>query len=181
MEPVPSDETLMRAVARADLSAFEPLVLRHQESAWRTAYRMVGCRQAAEDIAQEAFVRVFQAADRYQPTAPFRTYFYRILVRLCLDHLRRRHPVPTAELIQVPDPSASALELAMRCERVRAVENALSHLPPRQRAATVLRYYEGLSGREIAAAMGTSVKAVERLLARARAGLERLLRDFLED
>jgi RNA polymerase sigma-70 factor (ECF subfamily) len=181
MKRVPSDETLMQAVAQANFSAFESLVLRHQESAWRTVYRMVGCHQTAEDIAQEAFVRVFQAANRYQPTAAFRTYFYRILVRLCLDHLRRRHPILTGELIQAPDASRSPEEHAMRHERVRAVENALTRLPARQRMATVLRYYEGLSGQEIAVAMETSVKAVERLLARARAGLETLLRDFLED
>jgi len=181
MKPVPSDETLMQAVARADLSAFECLVLRHQESAWRTAYRMVGSRETAEDIAQEAFLRVFQAADRYRPTAAFRTYLYRIVVRLCLDHLRRRRPAPTGEPIRAPDVSPSPEEHAVRCESVRAVETALSRLPARQRMATVLRYYEGLGGQEIAEAMGTSVKAVERLLARARAGLETLLRDFLED
>lgn len=181
MKLIPSDETLMQAVAQADPSAFERLVLRHQELAWRTAYRMVSCHQTAEDIAQEAFLRVFQAADRYRPTAAFRTYFYRVIVRLCLDHLRKRHPVPTGELIQAPEVSHSPEGYAMHHESVWAVENALRRLPARQRMATVLRYYEGLSEREIAAAMGTSVKAVERLLARARADLETLLRDFLED
>jgi len=74
MEPVSSDECLMQMAARGDLAAFEQLVLRHQESVWRTAYRMLGRHGEAEDIAQEAFLRVFEARERYRPTAAFRTF-----------------------------------------------------------------------------------------------------------
>jgi RNA polymerase sigma-70 factor (ECF subfamily) len=179
MEPVPSDETLMLAVARGDLAAFERLVLRHQESAWRTAYRMLGCHQTAEDVSQEAFLRVSEAAERYRPTAAFRTYLYRIVVRLCLDHLRKRRPVPTDNLLPADDwPSPE--QWAAHVEQAQAVQEAVGRLPPKQRAAVVLRYYEGLSGREIAAAMDTSVKAVERLLARSRKTLEARLRAFFQ-
>ena len=180
MEPTPSDETMMLAVARGDLAAFERLVLRHQESAWRTAYRMLGCHQTAEDVAQEAFLRVFEAAKRYRPTAAFRTYLYRIVVRLCLDHLRKRRPLPTDNLLPADDwPSPE--QGAAHAEQAQAVQEAIGRLPPKQRTAVVLRYYEGLSGREIAVAMETSLKAVERLLARARATLEGLLGGFLQE
>ena len=177
---IPPDESLMLAVARGDLAAFEQLVLRHQETAWRTAHRFVADRHAAEDIAQNAFLKVLEAAPRYRPTAAFRTYLYRIIVRLCLDHRRKRRPALAERLSHVPQAAPSAEEQAVRGERERAVRKALSRLRPKQRIAIVLRYYEGLSGREIAAAMETTVKAVERLLARGRATLEGLLADFFE-
>jgi len=69
MEPVSSDECLMQMAARGDLAAFEQLVLRHQESVWRTAYRMLGRHGEAEDIAQEAFLRVFEARIRHLPNS----------------------------------------------------------------------------------------------------------------
>jgi RNA polymerase sigma-70 factor (ECF subfamily) len=87
---VSSDEELMLAVARGDLSAFGQLVNRNQTSAWNAAYRFLGNTADAEDIAQEAFLRIFDSADRYQPTASFRTYLYRIITRLCFDLSRRK-------------------------------------------------------------------------------------------
>jgi len=179
MDMASPDEALMQAVALGDLAAFERLVLRHQESAWRTAYRMLGCHQTAEDIAQEAFLRIFEAADRYRPTAAFRTYLYRIVVRLCLDYLRKGRPVPTDNLLPAEDRS-SPEQRATDAEQAQAVQEAMGRLPPKQRTAVVLRYYEGLTCRETAAAMETSVKAVERLLARARATLEGPLADYLK-
>jgi len=168
----PSDESLMLAVARGDFAAFEQLVLRHQEVVWRTAYRMVGDRQSAEDLAQEVFLRLFQAAVRYRPTAAFRTYLYRIVVRVCLDDLDKKRPQPGADLAQVATSAFSVQQQAARDERARLVQQAVGCLPGKQRLAVVLRYYGGLSGREIAEAMNTTAKAVERLLARARKTLE---------
>ena len=179
METGASDENLMQLVAQGDLDAFEQLVLRHQQLAWRTAYRLVADYQAAEDLAQGAFLKIFEAADRYRPTAAFRTYLYRIVVRLCLDHLRKGRPVPSDNLLPTDDwPSPE--QQATDAEQAQAVQEAISSLPPKQRTAVVLRYYEGLGGRETAAAMETSAKAVERLLARARATLEGLLADYLQ-
>jgi RNA polymerase sigma-70 factor (ECF subfamily) len=180
MEPVPSDQALMQAIARGEMAAFEKLVLRYQESAWRTAYRMLGCHQTAEDVAQEAFLKVFEAADRYRPTAAFRTYLCRIVVRACLDQLRKGRPVAADNLVPA-DGQPFPEQRAAHAEQARAVQEAISRLPPKQRTAVVLRYYEGLSGREIAVAMDTSVKAVERLLARGRARLEGLLRALFRE
>ncbi len=171
----------MLEVADGDLSAFEQLVLRHQEVVWRTAYRIIGDRQAAEDLAQEAFLRVFQAAGRYRPTAAFRTYLYRIVVRVCLDHLKKRRPQSGADLTVVAEPALSVDEQAELGERADLVRQAIAELLPKQRSAVVLRYYEGLRGAEIADAMRTTTKAVERLLARARETLEQRLGRLLED
>jgi RNA polymerase sigma-70 factor (ECF subfamily) len=177
----PSDESLMLAVAGGDPAAFEQLVLRHQGVAWRTAYRMVGDRQSAEDLAQEAFLRVFQAAARYRPTAAFRTYLYRIVIRACVDHLRKKRPQLGPDLAEVTERALSVQQQTELGEQADLVQQAVACLSPKQRSAVVLRYYEGLSSAEIADVMKTTAKAVERLLARARGTLQgrlaRLLRD----
>ena len=170
----------MLAIAKGDREAFEQLVLRHQQAVWRTAYRMVGDRQAAEDLAQEGFLRVAQAADRYRPTAAFRTYLYRIVVRLCLDYLRKKRPESIANLNIIAGDSESVTGRAEREERADRVQQALASIPPKQRSAIVLRYYEGLSGHEIAATMDTTTKAVERLLARGRKVLRARLAGLLD-
>ncbi len=176
----PSDEELMLAVGKGDFSAFEQIVLRHQKSAWYTAYRFLGDRVRAEDIAQEAFLRILDAAERYRPTAKFRTYLYGVVTHLCLDHARKKQPAYVDDLSAVSGLFPSPPDAAASQERDEAVRKALNTLPPNQRMAVVLRYYEGLTGREIAAAMEVSPKAVERLLARARTALAVLLNDFLE-
>lgn len=181
MEADIPDKDLMRSVAAGDLDAFEQLVLRHQQTAWRTAYRLVADYQVAEDLAQDAFLKIFQAADRYRPTAAFRTYLHRILVRLCVDYLRKRRPVPKDSLDSDVEPCSSPKQRVLQMEQSQVVQRAITGLPPNQRTAMVLRYYEGLSGREIAAAMEISVKAVERLLARGRASLQRPLSRYLEE
>ena len=142
---------------------------------------MVGDRQSAEDLAQEAFLRVFQAAGRYRPTAAFRTYLYRIVVRACLDHLRKKRPQLGPDLAQVTEPTLSVEQQTELGERADLVQQAVACLPPKQRSAVVLRYYEGLSSAEIADVMKTTAKAVERLLARGRGTLQERLARLLED
>ncbi|MFW6169823.1 MAG: RNA polymerase sigma factor [Planctomycetota bacterium] len=175
-----SDEDLMSDVAEGDLAAFEQLVRRHQTSAWNAAFRLLGNVHAAEDVSQEAFLRILRAAPRYRPTAAFRTYLYRVVTRLCRDQSRRSSPsfgnhadAPTSE-----DASPEACSVAR--ENARLVREALASLPPRQREAVVLRYYEGLDYDEIRQVVGTSRKGVERLLARGRAALAPLLNTLFE-
>jgi len=169
---MPSDEELMLAVGRGDAAALEKIVARYQGVAWRTALRFLGDAAEAEDVTQEVFLRIFSAAPRYRPAAPFRTYVYRIVTHLCLDAVRKKHPAYTKDPPVSADPSPSPLEAMTDQERDEAVRMAMQGLPDRQRAAVVRRYFEGLSCREVAHVMGSTVKAVERLLARARAALE---------
>ena len=169
----------MLAVGLGDLAAFEQLVLRYQANAWRVAYRLTGDSTEAEDLAQGAFLRLLDAAPRYKPTAKFRTYFYRILTRLCFDYNRKRRPVPTESLPDMPGKSLSPLQQASQVDRNVQIQAALDNLPDDYRMAIVLRYFEGLNGTEIAEAMGRSVKAVERLLARAREALEPQLKGLI--
>ena len=176
----PSDEELMTTVARGDLGAFEHLVLRHQRSAWNAAYRFIGDEAEAEDIAQEAFLQILEAAPRYQPTARFRTYLYRVVTRLCMDHARKKRPVYNSDLPDTPDSAGSPLDLITALERTQAVRQALRGLSSNQRMVVVLRYYEGLAYSEIATVLETTTKAVERLLARARENLEETLGHLLD-
>ncbi len=178
--PTPSDENLMRSVCDGDLDAFEQVVLRHQAEAWRVAYRFTGDAAEAEDLAQEAFLRILDAASRYKPTATFRTYFYRVLTRLCLDHRRKKRPRLADPLPNMPDTTPRPSRQASRTERDAAIQSAVESLPARQRSAVVLRYFEGLPGAEVAEALDTSPKAVERLLARARRTLAGQLGGWLE-
>jgi len=176
--PTPSDEDLMLSARDGDLDAFEQIVLRHQGEAWRAAYRFTGDAAGAEDLAQDAFLKIFDAAPRYRPTATFRTYFYRVLTRLCIDHRRKKRPVLAVP--NMPDTTPSPSARADQAERDALIQAALNCLPADYRMAVVLRYFEGLSGAEMAEAMGRSVKAVERLLARVKSSLEPQLRHLLE-
>ena len=170
----------MLAVAQGDLDAFDQIVLRHQELAWRIAFRFLGDRHEAENVAQEAFLRILDAAPRYKPTAAFGTYLSRVVTRLCLDHAQKKRPLPADSLPAVQDVNPSAAERMAVQDRDRTIRAALDGLPPAQRMAVVLRYFEGLDCRSVASAMDTTVKAVERLLARARGTLQPLLAELSE-
>ncbi len=176
---MPSDEELMTAVSAGDLSAFEQIVVRHQTSAWQAAYRFLGDAIEAEDVAQEAFLKILHAGFRYRPTATFRTYLYRVITRLCLDYAQKKRPYYTQALPDLADGHPSPMDVLTLREHKQRIRQALDILPPKQRMAAILRYYDGLSYAEIALALETSAKAVERLLARARAALEKSLGKLL--
>ena len=175
-----SDEKLMQAVAGGDIDAFGELVRRHQERAWRIAYHYTGNRADAEELAQEAFLRILDAAENYRPSANFTAYLYQVVANLCLDFIRKKRPhlieaLPPHEEQGLPPDEALAAK-----ERNDAIRAALNGLPGRQRMAVILFYFEDLSHSEIASVVRTSVKAVERLLARARNSLAETLGEFLE-
>ena len=176
---MPSDEELMSAAAEGDMGAFEELVLRHQDGAINVAFRLLSDEDQARDAAQEAFLRVLDAAPRYRPTAAFRTYLYRVLTRLCIDQYRRRTPQQHPDPAGILSEDAGPPEALLQRERAEQVRAAIQELPPRQRIAIVLRHYEGLPYEEIAGAMGASVRAVDALLSRARKALKERLRDLL--
>ncbi len=162
----------MLRVAKGDLGAFEEIVRRHQQTAWRVALRFLGDANEAEDIAQEAFLRILAAAPRYKPSATFSTYLFRVVSRLCIDHARKKRPNFDNSLPETVDPSPDPATVLAQKDRDELIRQALEVLPVRQRMAVILEYYEGLKYDEIAKAMGTTPKAVERLLSRARGALK---------
>jgi RNA polymerase sigma-70 factor (ECF subfamily) len=166
-----NDQELMLQVAEGDLDAFREIVLLHQQSAWRVAFYFLGDASEAEDVAQEAFLKILAAAPRYQPSAAFRTYLYRVVSRLCMDRARKMKPVYTDAPPDMPGGAPAPDANALAVEREQAVRRAVDALPPAQRMAVVLKYYEDLDYRGMASAMEITEKAVERLLARGRAAL----------
>ena len=172
----------MEHVARGERAALATLVRRHQERVLGLAVRFLGRREAAEDVCQDAFVRVFERAGSYQPTAQFTTWLYRIVANLCWDYRRqaKRGPLPLdaqAAGAQA-DESPNATDQLERQERIR---QAVSELPDRQRLALILHRFEGMGHKEIAAATGWSASAVESCLVRAYGRLRELLADLRED
>lgn len=173
-------QDLMLAAGGGDLQAFAEIVRRHQRQAWSIAYRFLGQAEEAEDVVQDAFLKILAAAPRYRPTASFSTFLYRVVTRVCLDRVRKRRPVYMDTPPDSPAPGLTASEGMAAEERQKAVRAALAVLPPNQRMAIILRYYEDLGYREMAEALDVSEKAAERLLARARKTLRGILPDRLE-
>jgi len=158
----------MARTAQGDGRAFRTLAERHAGRALRLARRILGNEALAEDIVQDALLRVWTNAPRWRPEAAFRTWLYRVVVNLCLNAKRRAGDLPLDAADHVADPAPGAdLQLDAR-ERDRRVATEIGALPERQRAAIVLSYQEGLSNAEVAAVLDTSVSGVETLLVRAR-------------
>ena len=171
-----SDEELMARVAQGDERAFRSLAQRHVGLSIGLAFKLLGNRADAEEIAQEAMVRVWTQAPRWQPQAKFRTWLYRVVTNLAIDRQRKK-PMLDLEAAGDPvDPAPQAVERIESRETSAMVRKAIADLPDRQRAALVLTYYEGLSNIEAADLLGTSVGGLESLLVRAR----RTLRDVLD-
>jgi RNA polymerase sigma-70 factor (ECF subfamily) len=177
----PSDEALMAQVAQGDERAFRLLAARHTAPSLRLAGRMTGSVAEAEDIVQEALLRVWRAAGRWRPAAAFRTWLYRIVVNLCIDRSRRPSFASLEDAGDPADP-APGPAAALENDRVaRQVAAAVADLPERQRIALVLTYYEGFGNEETANVLGTSVGGVESLLVRARRGLKSRLAGLMDE
>lgn len=174
------DEDLIAWSAEGDRCAFGAIVDRHSLRALRIAQRILQDRAAAEDVAQEALVRVWQHAERFdRGRARFSTWLFRIVVNLAIDQKRRKIPEPLDDRAEFVDPSARPDEILAQNQRRIRTRAAMAELPDRQRAAVVLTYQEGLAGTEAAKAMGVTTKALERLLSRARAFLRHRLADIV--
>jgi len=171
----PSDDALMSAAAAGDGAAFSVLIERHQRRAWNIACRFLGNGGEAADMVQKAFMRILQSLQRYEGTGTFGAYLRTVVSRLCLDHCAKKRAVPKEGFSGVAAPPDSISSQVHQRAARSAVRHALDVLPPRQRMAIVLRYYDGAGYRDIGRALGVSPKAVERLLDRGRKRLGELL------
>lgn len=175
------DDALMARVAAGDHPAFQVLAQRHFRRTLLLAERMMGRRAEAEEIAQEAFLRIWHHADRWRAMrGRFDSWLYRVAVNLCLDRLRRPTHLPLESAAEVADAAADATRRIEAGETTRLVAAAVAGLPARQRAALVLCYYEELSNAEAAAILSVSVSALEALLVRARRSLREALKTLGE-
>lgn len=170
----------MVRVARGDEAAYRLLSRRHVPAMLGLARRILGNSTDAEDVTQEAMLRVWTHAPRWQPLAQFRTWLTRVVVNLCLDRKRRAAWVALEAAGEIVDPALGAGELAESQERDQMVANAIAALPARQRTAIALTYGDGMSNAQVAEILDTTVSAVETLLVRAKQNLRRALESVID-
>ncbi|MBL8231323.1 MAG: sigma-70 family RNA polymerase sigma factor [Bryobacterales bacterium] len=169
-------ELLTSLVDRArtgDHEAFEQILTAHQRPVLRIAMRLLGNPEDAQDAAQEAFLRLYRNLDQLRARKDFAPWLYRITTNVCLDMLRaRRRNTPVED--NIAEAAAAEHGLLLQ-ERKQAVDRALGDLPPRQRAAVVLRDIEGLSTAEVAESLGTTEATVRAQIYQARLKLRKLV------
>ena len=171
------DAALLVAFANGDRQAARVLTARLLPRVLGQATRMLGSRAEAEDVAQEAMLRLWKIApDWRQGEAQVATWLYRVVANLCTDRLRKRRSAVSFD--QMPEPQDDSPSVAARMQdqrRMRALADGLAALPDRQAQAVALRHLEGLSNPEIAQIMDISVRSVESLTARGKRALTRIL------
>ena len=179
-QPDPDDDLVSR-VAAGEPAAVRALVARKLPRLLSLAGRMLGDAQEAEDVAQDAFLRVWKQAPRWRPGgARFDTWLHRVALNLCYDRLRRRRETPMADPPERPDEGPAPDRGLAAADTSRRVDKALQTLPERQREAIVLCHYQELGNIEAAELMGVSVEALESLLGRGRRALRAALADLVE-
>ena len=148
--PQPDSEVIQRVLA-GETAAFDVLVRQYQQDIYRLTYRMTRNGEDAKDLAQEAFVQAYRSLGTFRGQSRFSTWLYRIVMNLCLNHLKATAREDPAEVHgQQADPRVDSLGLLLADERDRAVAQAIEALPPQQKATLTLRVHQGLSHKEIA-------------------------------
>jgi RNA polymerase sigma-70 factor (ECF subfamily) len=164
-----SDDGLLAYIADGDRRAFAVLMDRHLDRAFSLARRVLNNKSDAEDVVQDAFLKVWQKAGQWQPgRAQFSTWLYRVVVNRCLDLKRKPVNASIDNVAEQSDDRPDAYEDIAARQRQAKIAAAVADLPERQRTAIALSYTAGLSNAEAAASMEISVKAFESLLVRAK-------------
>jgi len=170
------DDAVLLAYANGDEEAARVLSLRLVPRVLAQATRMLADQAEAEDVAQEAMMKLWEiAADWRQGEAQVSTWLYRVVANLCTDRLRKRRGVSLDQIAEPTDPQMSATAQMQETSRLTALANALAQLPDRQAQAVSLRHLEGLTNPEIAQIMDISVRSVESLTARGKKALADIL------
>ena len=187
-----SDADVMLRVKTGDEAAFAYLVQKYRRPMVSFMYRLCQNPAAAEELAQEVFLRVFRSRTSYEPTAKFSTWLYRIATNLAVNHARdTRHERPgntvrldepdleTGTTPDLADDAITAEEQMLRAERVAAIRQKVQALPERQRMAVVMHKYQQMDYRQIAEVLKLSESATKSLLFRAYETLRAQLKEFV--
>ncbi len=190
-EAVDTDARLMLQFKNGDPAAFDLLFARHTPAIISFAYRFVRDRQAAEELAQEVFLRVYEGAARYQVRSRFSTWLYRIATNVCLNEIRKprfrakHEPLCAGIELNCGSPAPAAIngpdKLLERRAIVRVIKDVLDDVPLKQRTAFILNKYQEFSYAEVAEIMKTSEKAVKSLIHRARETLAERLKPLMPE
>ncbi len=177
----PTDAQLITQVLAGNQAKYRLLVERHHRAVFNAAYRLLGQREEAADISQDAFLRAYQALDRFHLDKPLAPWLCRIAINLALNRLKQQRPTLPLEddrggyKLEVPDSSAEPQANLLRVERQQMVRQAILALPPEQRAVIELRHFQEQSYEEIAAGLDISLANVKSRLFRARQKLRTIL------
>lgn len=167
-----ADADLLARYAAGDGTAARVLTARLSPRAYAHAFRVLGDAAEAEDVTQEAMLRLWKQAPRWDGArAQAATWLYRVVANLCFDRLRRSRPDTLDEADAPADPAAGMEARLQNMARHDALQTALMRLPERQRQAVVLRHLEGLANPEIAEILDAGIEAVESLTARGKRAL----------
>lgn len=179
--PDKEDNELLALVRDGSHPAFAALVERHKDRYYRLAFRYLQTREAAEDVVQDAFLKLWEDPGRWEPdkNSKFTTWFYRVVVNLCLDWQKRKRPVALNEEMPLIDDRESVDQMMVRREEQRMLEQAIAALPERQRTAINLCFGEDLSNQDAADAMGVHLKALQSLIMRAKTTLKERMKNML--
>jgi RNA polymerase sigma-70 factor, ECF subfamily len=176
-----SDAQLLSLLQGGSRAAFAALVQRHTERFYALAYRYLQSRHAAEDVVQDAFLKLWENPGRWRAErgAQFTTWFHRVVVNLCLDRQKRRWPLPLGDAPPPADPRERQDAAVMRAQEQELLEREIAALPERQRTALNLCFDESLSNQQAAELMGLSLKALQSLLMRAKTTLKQRMKAYL--
>jgi len=179
--PEKDDHELLALIQDGSGQAFAALAERHTERFYRLAFRYLQNKAAAEDVVQDAFLKLWENPANWQPdrNSKFTTWFYRVVVNLCFDQRKRKGTVALDEDMPVIDDRAPVDETMMRAQEHRIFEKEIAALPARQRTALNLCFDEGLTNQEAAAVMGLSLKALQSLIMRAKTTLKERMKAYL--
>lgn len=183
------DEELVALCQKGEGQYFEILIQRYMEKAFRIALDFTHNTEEAKDLSQDAFLRAFSRIKQFNGRSSFYTWFYRLVVNLCLDYTRRKGRVIWERLEREADGVSEPIELtdvlstpdqeAMAGEAIRRVDKTLDAMPKNQRTAFLLRNHQGLSITDIAKVMKTTEGTVRVYLHRAVAALRQSLVEFV--
>ena len=187
-----TDADVMLRVKAGDESAFDYLVQKYRRPMVNFMYRMAHNAAAAEDLAQEVFLRVYRSRANYEASAKFTTWLYRIATNLAANHARdTRHERPenmvsldepdedTGTTMDVADSKLSVEENLLRRERLAAIRTTVQNLPERQRIAVIMHKYQQMDYKQIAEVLKLSESATKSLLFRAYETLRQQLKSFI--
>ena len=173
------DAAMMADMARGNADAFDRLMDRYGNSVYAFAWRLCGDKAAADDVAQDALLKIWLNAGKWRPSAKLTTWLYQITRHCYVDRCRRIKPTVSDDaLAEMPSDEKSPEDVLIQKDDSERVAKAIDALPDSQKEALILCYYQGLTSGEAAECLGTSRTAVESLLFRARQTLkEKLVAD----
>jgi len=177
------DEFLIKLIQEGRHDAFAEIVNRHSKRFYNIAYRFIFNKDDAEDIVQEAFIKLWEKRLNWNPNkeAKFTTWFYKVVVNLCIDHNRKKNPEPLSEEMILADKQQGHEAVMEEKQKQLMLERFMRELPERQQLALNLCFYEGISNQEAAEIIGVNLKALQSLIMRAKMTLKERVKQYFQE